>query len=48
MNRFGLFLIGIFFDEYAAPEYDIWRGGRSKARRLYAPKDHQDYRPLRR
>ena len=37
-----------FFDEYAEPEYDIWRGGRSKARRLYAPEDHPDDRPLRR
>ena len=26
-----------YFDEYADPEYDIWRGGRSKARRLYSP-----------
>lgn len=36
-----------FFAEYASPEYDIWNGGRSKARRLYAPKGHPDYRPLR-
>ncbi len=40
--------LNAFFDQYAEPEYDIWRGGRSKARRLYAPKDHPDYRPLRR
>jgi arylsulfatase A-like enzyme len=25
-----------FFQEYADPQYDIWRGGRSKARRLVA------------
>jgi arylsulfatase A-like enzyme len=37
-----------FFDEYADPQYDIWKGGRSKARRLVAPKGHPDYRPLRR
>ena len=37
-----------FFGKYAESEYDIWRGGRSKARRLYAPEDHPDYRPLRR
>lgn len=36
-----------FFDKYADPEYDIWKGGRSKARRLVAPKGHPDYRPLR-
>lgn len=36
-----------FFEEYANPEYDIWKGGRSKARRLLAPKGHPDYRPLR-
>ena len=36
-----------FFDEYADPQYDIWKGGRSKARRLVAPKGHPDYRPLR-
>jgi arylsulfatase A-like enzyme len=36
-----------FFDEYADPQYDIWKGGRSKARRLLAPPDHPDYRPLR-
>ena len=36
-----------WFNEYAAAEYDIWNGGRSKARRLHAPKDHPDYRPLR-
>ncbi len=36
-----------FFDEYADPEYDIWKGGRSKARRLVAPEGHPDYRPLR-
>lgn len=36
-----------WFNEYAAAEYDIWKGGRSKARRLHAPKDHPDYRPLR-
>jgi hypothetical protein len=33
-----------FFDRYADPEYDIWNGGRSKARRHHAPKDHPDYR----
>jgi choline-sulfatase len=33
-----------FFDRYAEPEYDIWNGGRSKARRHHAPKDHPDYR----
>ena len=33
-----------FFDEYADPEYDIWKGGRSKARRHHAPPDHPDYR----
>jgi arylsulfatase A-like enzyme len=36
-----------FFDEFADPEYDIWKGGRSKARRLVAPEGHPDYRPLR-
>ena len=36
-----------FFAEYADPQYDIWKGGRSKARRLVAPKGHPDYRPLR-
>lgn len=36
-----------FFDQYADPEYDIWKGGRSKARRLHAPEGHPDYRPLR-
>jgi arylsulfatase A-like enzyme len=39
--------IDTFFNEYANPEYDIWKGGRSKARRLLAPKGHPDYRPLR-
>ena len=39
--------LGDFFDEYADPEYDIWKGGRSKARRLVAPEGHPDYRPLR-
>lgn len=34
-----------FFNEYADPQYDIWRGGRSKARRLVAPEGHPDYRP---
>jgi arylsulfatase A-like enzyme len=33
-----------FFDSYADPEYDVWNGGRSKARRHHAPKDHPDYR----
>lgn len=33
-----------FFDDYADPEYDIWNGGRSKARRHHAPADHPDYR----
>jgi len=33
-----------FFNQYADPEYDIWKGGRSKARRLVAPKGHPDYR----
>jgi arylsulfatase A-like enzyme len=28
-----------FFNEYANPEYDIWKGGRSKARRLVVSKD---------
>jgi len=36
-----------FFEEYADPQYDIWKGGRSKARRLVAPEGHPDYRPLR-
>jgi arylsulfatase A-like enzyme len=36
-----------FFEEYADPQYDIWKGGRSKARRLLAPPDHPDHRPLR-
>ncbi len=36
-----------WFEDYANPEYDIWKGGRSKARRHYAPKGHPDYRPLR-
>lgn len=36
-----------FFAEYADPQYDIWNGGRSKARRLVAPEGHPDYRPLR-
>ena len=36
-----------WFDKYATAEYDIWKGGRSKARRLHAPEDHPDYRPLR-
>ena len=36
-----------FFNSYADPQYDIWKGGRSKARRLVAPKGHPDYRPLR-
>ena len=36
-----------YFEKHANPEFDIWKGGRSKARRLYAPKDHPDYRPLR-
>jgi arylsulfatase A-like enzyme len=36
-----------FFNEYADPEYDIWKGGRSKAHRLVASKGHLDYRPLR-
>ncbi len=39
--------LGRFFDEYADPQYDIWKGGRSKARRLLAPPGHPDYRPLR-
>jgi len=26
-----------FFAEYADPQYDIWKGGRSKARRLLPP-----------
>lgn len=33
-----------FFDTYADPEYDVWNGGRSKARRHHAPVDHPDYR----
>ena len=36
-----------WFTEFATAEYDIWKGGRSKARRLHAPIDHPDYRPLR-
>ena len=36
-----------FFARYADPQYDIWKGGASKARRLYAPPGHPDYRPLR-
>ena len=38
--------LGQFFDEYADRKYDIWKGGRSKARRLFAPVGHPDYRPL--
>ncbi|MCA9174963.1 MAG: sulfatase-like hydrolase/transferase [Planctomycetales bacterium] len=34
------------FAKHADPQYDIWNGGRSKARRLYAPEGHPDYRPL--
>lgn len=33
-----------FFDTYANPDYDIWKGGVSKARRHHAPKNHPDYR----
>jgi arylsulfatase A-like enzyme len=40
-------MLDAFFDEYADPQYDIWKGGRSKARRLVAPEGHPDYRPLR-
>lgn len=36
-----------YFTNTANPEYDIWNGGRSKARRLYAPEGHPDYCPLR-
>jgi len=36
-----------YFARTANPEYDIWNGGRSKARRLYAPEGHLDYRPMR-
>ena len=39
--------LNAFFKQYADPQYDIWKGGKSKARRLYAPEDHPDYRPLR-
>jgi len=39
--------LNLWFDEFANPEYDIWKGGRSKARRHHAPKGHPDYRPLR-
>jgi len=39
-------LLESFFNEYADPEYDIWNGGRSKARRLVAPEGHPDHRPL--
>jgi arylsulfatase A-like enzyme len=28
--------LAAFFDEYADPQYDIWKGGRSKARRVTA------------
>jgi len=35
-----------FFAQFADPQYDIWKGGRSKARRLVAPEGHPDYRPL--
>lgn len=35
-----------FFDKYADPQYDIWKGGGSKARRHHAPVGHPDYRPL--
>lgn len=35
-----------FFQNYADPQYDVWNGGRSKARRHHAPEDHPDYRPL--
>jgi len=35
-----------FFEKYADPQYDIWKNGKSKARRLYAPQGHPDYRPL--
>jgi arylsulfatase A-like enzyme len=34
-----------WFNTYASPEYDIWNGGHSKARRHHAPKEHPDYRP---
>ncbi|MGI9444398.1 MAG: sulfatase family protein, partial [Rubripirellula sp.] len=34
-----------WFNTYASPEYDIWNGGHSKARRHHAPKGHPDYRP---
>lgn len=39
-------MIRTFFDQYADPKYDIWKGGGSKARRHHPPKDHPDYREL--
>ena len=37
-------MLNEFFETYADPQYDIWKGGRSKARRHHAPIDHPDYR----
>ena len=37
-------MLDAWFEEYADPQYDIWKGGRSKARRHIAPKGHPDYR----
>jgi hypothetical protein len=31
--------LGAFFRTYADPQYDIWKGGRSKARRLTTGSD---------
>jgi arylsulfatase A-like enzyme len=36
-----------FFNEYANPEYNLWKGGRSKAHRLVAAKGLPDNSPLR-
>jgi len=33
-----------FFATYADPEYDLWKGGRSKARRHHAPEGRPDDR----
>ena len=37
--------LNLWFNTYASPEYDIWNGGSSKARRHHAPLRHPDYRP---
>ena len=38
--------LGDFFEKYADPKYDIWKGGQSKARRHHAPGDHPNHRNL--